>query len=253
MELRQLQLETTEMMGNVHEVLASNQIRHYLLGGSALGAVRHKGFIPWDDDMDIGVFRKDFEKTEQLLSDMGEQYVYEHAEKHIIPDAPIGHIRLKVDNHSLDQLPTIDIFALDRIPDNRILEKIQRICATAYHLCVLRRPSENRGKVNRIISKVITSLPDCILDGIQRILYTVIVHWNKKETKRIGNLFGYWTTKETVDKACFGEPELLPFENLVLPVPSKPDEYLRSLYGDYMQLPPEEERVSHHTQGQTLY
>ena len=71
MELRQLQLETTEMMGNVHEVLASNQIRHYLLGGSALGAVRHKGFIPWDDDMDIGVFRKDFEKTEQLLSDMG--------------------------------------------------------------------------------------------------------------------------------------------------------------------------------------
>ena len=82
-EIREMQLEIVSMMKEVDALFTEHNIKYTLLGGSVLGSIRHNGFIPWDDDMDIGVLRKDFDQAEQLLS-KNKKYVYETAEKHII-------------------------------------------------------------------------------------------------------------------------------------------------------------------------
>ena len=69
-ETRDLQLALLNMMKSFHEVCQENNITYYMLGGTCLGAIRHSGFIPWDDDMDVGIPRKDYEKLCRIAKDI---------------------------------------------------------------------------------------------------------------------------------------------------------------------------------------
>ncbi|MBP3206811.1 MAG: LicD family protein [Campylobacter sp.] len=129
--LRQMQLEMVKMIDQINKLFKENDIRYTLLGGSVLGAIRHKGFIPWDDDMDIAVWRKDFEKAENLLANL-KPYTYEFARKHIIPDAPTGHLHLINEKYTLELSPTIDVFALDMVPNNKIERKKVQFMANIF-------------------------------------------------------------------------------------------------------------------------
>ena len=161
-EIREMQLEIVSMMKEVDALFTEHNIKYTLLGGSVLGAIRHNGFIPWDDDMDIGVLRKDFDQAEQLLS-KNKKYVYEAAEKHIIPDAPIGHLHLVNEKYAIENSPTIDLFALDKVPSEKRARKRLRLIANLHHLSVLRLPPRNRGKIQRIIIKIILFFAYAIL------------------------------------------------------------------------------------------
>ena len=90
--LEELQQRLVEMLLAFQEFTQENGVTFFLVGGSALGAVRHQGFIPWDDDVDVAMMREDFEKMEHLMKMQGNrlgQFVSSPVEKHIIPDAPI--------------------------------------------------------------------------------------------------------------------------------------------------------------------
>ena len=245
-EIRNMQLEIVNMMKDLDKLLSDNKIKYTLLGGSVLGAVRHKGFIPWDDDMDIGIWRKDFETVENLLLNF-KPYFYETVEKHIIPGAPIGHLHLVNDKYPIENSPTIDIFPLDVVPESKKERKRLRIIAKIYHTCIVRRPPQNRGKLNKFLFTILFLIfPNSFWDRLQRIQLKKILAYNNSNSEYLGNIFGAWFEKEYFRKEIYEDLEYIPFENLNLPVPRSYDIYLKQMYGNYMELPPEEKRVPKH-------
>lgn len=245
-DLRQMQLEILNMADDVDRLLNENGIRYTLLGGSVLGAVRHGGFIPWDDDMDIGILRNDFDKAEMLLSQM-ESYQYECAEEHIIPDAPIGHLHLVNDTYQIENAPTIDVFALDKVPDDKRKWRRLRITANLHHLAVLGRAPKHRGKMNKLFFSLFFKIvPKKILRFLKTNTLKSITANNKHDYRWIGNIFGAYTEKEYFPADIYTEVVRMDFENLKLPVPKEFSIYLTQLYGDYMKLPPEEARIPKH-------
>ena len=248
-EIRQMQEELVRMIADVDRVLNENGIQYTLLGGSVLGAVRHGGFIPWDDDMDIGIFRKDFDRAEQLLLTLP-KYVYELSENHIIPDAPIGHLHLVDSTYPIENSPTIDVFALDGIPHNRKKWKRLRIIANLHHLTVLGRAPEHRGAINKLIFSLFFKItPKRILLFMKNKTLSIIKDNNKRDFDWAGNIFGAYTEKEYFPVTIYTELERRNFENLQLPIPKNYDCYLTQLYGDYMKLPPQEARIPKHRSG----
>ena len=244
--LREMQLEIVEMIKVIDSVFEQNEIRYLLLGGSVLGAVRHGGFIPWDDDVDIGIFREDFDKAESLLKNLS-SYVYENAEKHIVPDLPCGHLHLVNDLYPIDNSPTIDVFALDYIPEDKNVWKELRFYAYIHHVSVLRRAPRNRGLLPKIlIGTVLFFIPNKIWDIIQKKSLEKVLAYARGKKDFIGNIWGYWTEKEYFPANIYENTVKAKFENLMLPIPSEYDVYLTQMYGNYMELPPEEKRVPKH-------
>lgn len=244
--LRDMQLEMVKMIAEVDKLFKENDIKYTLLGGSVLGAIRHKGFIPWDDDMDIAVWREDFDKAEKLLSNL-KPYTYEFCEKHIIPDAPMGHLHLVNEKYPLELSPTIDVFALDKVPADDVSRKKLRFYAKIYHACVLRIPPKNRGKVAKILFTIFFAItPNFLIDKIQAIYKNKILNFPENSNEYRGNIFGYWTEKEYFKSEIYENLELAEFENLKLPIPKDYDFYLTQMYGDYMKLPPIEKQKPKH-------
>lgn len=245
-EIRKMQLEIVKMISEIDRLFKSNGIKYTLLGGSVLGAVRHKGFIPWDDDMDIGVFRPDFERVEKLLSDF-KSFVYERAENHIVPDAPIGHLHVVNDEYKIENSPTIDVFALDNVPENEKSRKKLRFYANIHHLAVLRRPPEHRGKLKRLaVQFLLKIISKKHWDKIQKKTFEKIMTLCNQKTGFVGNIWGFWTEKEYFPEIIYENITEHDFENLKLPIPADFDTYLSQMYGNYMELPPPEKRVPKH-------
>ena len=245
-EIRKMQLEIVYMMSDINALFNKNSIKYTLLGGSVLGAIRHNGFIPWDDDMDVGVFRVDFEKVEKLLSSM-KKYVYEPAETHSVPDAPIGHIHVVNNTYKIENSPTIDVFALDYVPDDKKNQKKLRFYANIHHLAVLRRAPKNRGKIKRILFQfLLNTISEKSWDKIQRLSLKKIMEFCKNQNTWIGNIWGFWTEKEYFPREVYENLVVHDFEGMQLPIPADYNKYLSQMYGNYMELPPEEKRVPKH-------
>ena len=245
-EIRNMQLAIIEMIKDVDILFKQNNIDYTLLGGSVLGVIRHKGFIPWDDDMDIGIMRKDFSRAESLLKSI-DKYVYESAEKHIIPDAPTGHLHFVSDNYPLEKSPTIDVFALDGVPKSNNARKLFRVLANIHHLSVLRVPPQTRGwKAKFIVTIILFCVPKRLMDYIQKISLYWIIEIGKKCKTCTGNIWGYWTEKEYFETKIYTDLIRMEFEKLQLPIPKEYENYLTQMYGNYMELPPVEKRIPKH-------
>lgn len=248
-ELRQFQLMLVEMMKDVDVIFKENGIEYFMLGGSVLGSVRHKGFIPWDDDIDIGIKREYFNEAERLLQHkLNEKYVYESPEEQSVPSAPIGRIYLKPkENQKIDDMPTIDVFALDGAPANIFLQKIQVWVGHIYNLCVYGKPSKNQGKFkNGLTHLFLFFFRKKSREIIKKFSLKYITHWSSVKSPYITNLYGYSNRKELMPMSYFVKPKYLVFEDMLFPAPNHPQEYLTKIFGDYMQLPKVEDRIPSH-------
>lgn len=245
-EIRQMQEELVRMISDVDRLLNENGIQYTLLGGSVLGAVRHGGFIPWDDDMDIGIFRKDFARAEQLLSQI-RPYQYEFADNLIIPDVPMGHLHFVNETYPIENSPTIDVFPLDTVPDNPRKWKKLRIIAGIRILVSIKRAPKNHGKFSKIVSLAFLKFaPKWLYGFLKRWSLKKILSYGNHGYRYTGNIFGAWTEREYFPTEVYAEHERKNFEGLLLPIPKDYNRYLSQLYGDYMKLPPEHERVPRH-------
>ena len=248
--LRELQLNLLEMLIKLDKILKENNIQYYLIGGSALGAIRLKGFIPWDDDIDIGILRSDFEKMEKILSEIKlNEMKYCKIGENIIQNAPIGYLYdMTNKDKKIEDMPTIDIFPIDGIPKSKLLRKIQKNFALIYHLSISQLEAKNRGEIIKIISKIILKItPKKFFKFYQKICKKIIVNWDIQETNYCANIFGQARyEKEIMPKKYFGNPKYVQFENMVFPVPELTHEYLTHLYGDYMKLPKISDRKPKH-------
>lgn len=255
-ELRRYQLKLNDMLSYLDNVCKENHLRYFITWGSCLGAVRHHGFIPWDDDLDIAMPRPDYDRLYTILkqSDQG-RYVICRPEPH----KPMGfHIMQLRDstttfiyNHSL-QLDTchgikIDICPMDGCPDNAILRKIQTIDCLLYGLFAAQREpnhapitiTHSAGNATRLIARLMLSvirspkLRDIIWQKAEKRLSRY--EYDKYENFRC-------LQSKPYPKDMFGDAYYIEFEGNMRPIPAKYDEYLTRLYGNYMELPPENKR-----------
>lgn len=245
--IREFQLGLLKILIELDKILKENNLSYFLIGGSALGAVRHKGFIPWDDDIDIGLPRKDFEKMEKIIKNKLKNDIkyYEIGNKKIIAP-PIGLITdWTGEENFLKFAHSIDVFALDNVSDNKIIEKIQNIFSEVYHLCIYRKPARNRGKLAYLFTKyILTIFPNFLLDFLQNFSKKIITMYKDKETKYVNNFYGM--NYEKVRKEVMETSILMDFEGREFPIPILYDEYLTTLYGDYMKIPDENKRYPKH-------
>lgn len=233
-----------------HKICVENSIPYYMLGGSMLGAVRHKGFIPWDDDMDFGVERQYFKKLENLLRSQLPDNFSLICRKDT-PNFFGGYIKIednrtlvKENNISYVYGVNIDIFPLDRTNDNfsvfsrnKAIDLLYRI--QNYRFYDLSKATGLKRKISKFLHFV--GLPhskDRIFEIIEKYLL-------KDRGDCLANYFGAWGLKEVVKNDIMGEPVLYSFEDTSFYGVSNYKQYLEQLYGDYNTLPPVEKQSNH--------
>lgn len=241
-----------DMAAILDRVCRENAIPYYMLGGTMLGAVRHGGFIPWDDDMDFGIPRDHFDRLRKLLDDALRGTPYRLNTYHNSPNK-INYLKM-VDTRTCirgawettDTGVNIDLFPLDCGPRPGFLT---RPFAAYIHLLLFVKDykqldaSPRRG-LKRLIADTLKCLPfrtDTLIAHIDR----CILRHSRSGASRCINYFGHWRAREIFSADVFGAPVDYAFEDMTLSGVTHPDAYLAQLYGDYMQLPPPEKRLAH--------
>ena len=260
-ELNEMQLMMLDMMKWFHSFCQENNIKYFVIGGTMLGAVRHQGFIPWDDDIDVGIPRKDYERLireKKSLFGGEKRYIFEsyHDGKRdfIYAYAKIydTHTTL-VENcrHHAKRGIFIDVFPLDGIGSSRedayknFLPIKRRVNFLMTRTCELRKSRKLVKNIAIVLSRL---LPGFLFDNhkfIAKINY-LCSERDFESSVFVGNLFGNWGKKEIMPKSYFGKPTLYKFEDMYVYGPEDYDNYLRNVYNNWCQLPPIEEQKSHH-------
>ena len=250
-ELRAIQLD---ILSEVDEFCKKNGIRYSLWAGTLLGAVRHKGFIPWDDDIDLMMprdgydrFAREFRSEKSVLQDLRN-------------DPNVIECFLKVYRKNTRMIDTqfgrnlwgiyIDIFPIDGVPDsyreqcNRIIklkEQLPRVCP--FYKTVPHNKALWFAKY--VIKRIAFPFYGSVLD-IKKKIETIAKSTPFETSSYAGVILGELGDREVVKKSVFDTYVDMPFEGKMFPAIKEFDIYLRALYGDYMKLPPVEQRVSHH-------
>lgn len=234
-----------------HQICTKHDIPYCMLGGTMLGAVRHKGFIPWDDDMDFAVPREHYEELATLLEkELPQDYrclTYSNCEQIKYPFIKIEDRRTCIDDKSLD-CPleekiglNIDVFPLDRCDKNSWRMKRVFFYIALQTLFFLESPTYSKPKA--LIKKLCQKLaPKERLYFVKK-LENAMLHAG--DANHIGNLIGRWREKETFKANIYQNLADYPFEHIALRGPKDYNTYLTQMYGDYMQLPPKEQQLVH--------
>lgn len=266
-ELNDLQRVDLDILAAVTALCERRGLRYYALGGTLLGAVRHKGFIPWDDDIDIAMPRPDYD---QLLSiaeeELGDRYVLQNYRTH--PDDPAPTYLTRVGragtlvSYGVAQeaklMPIwIDVFPLDAMPTHGALRmihkyrllwqrlKFQFSCYEANaHQHKTNRPAHERALMRfRELTKFGAEWdPAQVLAETERVARA----YDYGDEEWFVNLFGAYKFREMFPKSWFGEGVELPFEDTVIRCPIEYDRVLTQMYGNYMTPPPRSDRALHH-------
>lgn len=259
--LRDLQLKSLEILVYFRDFCEEHNLQFFLYGGTCIGAIRHEGFIPWDDDVDVVMPREDYEKLEKLWNQYSKEkkYVYCRSNKKINLKHPMITIRDKSTTYvrdyqrNLDVIHSVrlDIIPLDGCPDNNISRKIQLGWALIFHLF-------NREVTASSHFKYLTKISNGILKIIKNpnIRFKIWKYAEKKmtkysvneSTKYLTDLQSYFRImKIKYPKKYFEKAIYKNFEGFQMPVPVGYEEYLELVFGDYMQFPPMSERKPNHS------
>ena len=259
--LRKCQLLQLKIAKEIVRICNENHIPYFLVAGSLLGAVRHKGFIPWDDDMDIGMKREDYNRFIALASkQMKEDFFLQTWDVEKEYGSSFAKIRLNetlfVEKNSekanIHKGIYVDVFPFDNVPDNSFQAIMQRLSSTYYKHLLLnkcRYDYVNRSdRKKMLIVKFLKTLSifysyECIH---KRYLLTM-TKYNSVETKRViafggANLY----KKELLKREWVEKLTPLLFEGESFLCPMDYDAYLTHFYGDYMTPPPDNIKYQGH-------
>lgn len=256
-ELRHLQLVILQIAKDIDELCKKNDIDYYLLGGSAIGAVRHQGFIPWDDDYDIIMdsnnYCKFIDACRKQLDDK-KYYIQEG-----LVDWPSPFTKIKLRGTRFDE-PSgyvndtgergifIDVFMMDNASSLKLAQLWQYICAK-YLLCyyLLERGWDKTTILKRVLTLSAAPLK---ITFIRNFFVRQVERWKDKNTNFLAYFTGPYKYKQCFFKKEYFKSSIsLPFEDTELPVPVGYDDWLRHIFGDYMTPPPVNERLGHHLMG----
>ncbi len=254
-ELKKIQEIQIDLISEVDRICKKHGIRYNMVGGTMLGAIRHKGHIPWDDDADIGFLREEYEKFRAACKIELDPEKYYMQDFRDTPGYRWGYgklrrkgtafVRLGQEEMPYEQGIFIDLMPFDPVPDNPIARRIH------FATCFLFRKKfwSQIGKVReknpfyRFLYKVLNLIPE---KTVKKQFKTFIFKNANKKT-RLVRILTFPTPKK-----CFGynsswyeDLSLYPFNRLELPGAKDYDGYLNTKYGNYMELPPEGKRIVH--------
>ncbi|MCT3034569.1 LicD family protein [Pediococcus parvulus] len=265
-KLKDVQEVELDLANRFAQYCSANNLRYYMIGGTFLGAVRHGGFIPWDDDMDFGMPRKDYEKFKEAMIDREkvngfELEYYSLSPKYKYPFIKIvdRSIDLEIENGTEKQIVPcwIDIFPLDYIPSNNTKRKAQifklLFIRSLISMCNIKRinfKKENRPFYESLLMKIGSRIDFNRIFNLTK-LYQLYDKQLLKYKENDGdfwiNIMGSYKAKEIFSKTIFGLGKKYSFNNSEFVGPIRADDYLTGLYGDYMKLPPKDKRNHHHS------
>ena len=261
-----LQEKQFEMLKVFIGICEKHNLQYFLVGGSTLGAVRHKGFIPWDDDIDVGMVREEFDKFIQIAPKEFEgtefflqtwrsdpHFTYPFAK---IRNNKTTHIEDFFAHHQINHGVWLDIMPIDGYTDKDVPAKKcrGRLNWYVFHIYMAYLPAL-LGKFHKK-----TFFKDLFFNFVGLLFYPLnIAHFHQRRLDKMlhkypldkatlaGNHLYYFTGRiEALPPKIYLETTDAEFEGIKVKIPKDYDTYLKCLYGDYMKLPPEEKRVGHH-------
>lgn len=255
-ELRFIQLD---MLKYVKKVCEENNLKYYLCGGTLLGAIRHKGYIPWDDDIDIFMPINDYKKFLELMHE-NKSYTalnpYEYEDYYYIFSKLVDNRTKLVElgRVEIDKMGVfIDIFPLLGLPNdeeerNDYINNLRTLNDKRYkYFWTAWNYSGNKYKK---IAKTVLKFPGYIINKKRKTTektLKLMEKYNYDESENIGFvLSAYDPKREVTRKDVYKDIIKVEFEGELFNAPVGYDEYLTNLYGKYMELPPIEKRITHH-------
>ena len=245
-----------DIMCHFDQFCRDNDLKYFLLGGTLLGAVRHKGFIPWDDDADVGMPREDFERFKKLFNDKLSSFElvdFDISDQSVRPFARLYNKNVKVTFEAVDSFSEylwLDVFPLDGTFNNKYLSAAHIFLMTRLKGVLYMRHgrySADLHWLNRTVKTLVRwctfFMPKSWPCGLMRRVATLKAY---EESEMVGNLYGRWGKGEIVSKSVFGKGAQYKFNGELFWGPENSDAYLTSVYGDYMTLPKKENQVSDH-------
>lgn len=258
-DIKEIQDKLLEILLYFQDFCNKLDLTFVLAGGTCLGAVRHQGFIPWDDDIDVFMLRDDYEKLFELWNEYADTNRYEcvrSSEK-----VNIHHTAMEIkdcnttfiNHHSVDldinQGLMIDVIPLDGVAEGSVPKLVQIMDSMLYCCFNFQRLPEHKGKLTYFATKIALNIFHS-----SNVRYKIWKHCEKRLSRyNIDNHEfvasfgeGLKIMRQRFPREWFLHPGTAIFEGYEMPVPANTDEYLRISYGDYMTLPPVEERVLRH-------
>ena len=245
-----------EMLMHFDKICIDNNLRYSIAYGTMIGCIRHKGFIPWDDDVDVLMPREDYEKLLKMKYKNGKFEVRScrYSKDYFYPFAKMIDTRtvIKEPNRCEKEMGLfIDIFPMDYIPEEKFMSRfIKKSKKRSDFLLSLGMSRDSSNKNANIIKKLLRSTFYYAILPFKRRLLMVeekkYIKYNGTDSNLL--MCQFWKVSE---KTCFSDEIWnniirMPFENIEVSIFSDYDKMLRCIYGDYMQLPPVEQRVSPH-------
>lgn len=255
LSIKEIQKIDYEMVKEFVKICKKYKFKYYIIGGTLLGAIRHQGFIPWDDDMDIAMPREDFEQflvcaSKELPNNL-ELITFKNNKKYRYYLPRIINKKYEIVEKRYEKLNEksnifIDIFPIDGSPNNIFLRKIfylkimfYRMLVSMYYIDTI-EPDKKRNFLDKILIKIAKIIPIKKMVKPKKVLTKIdnLLKKNKFEnSKYVGTIMGAYRIREMVPKEYFGKPQKYKFEDTLLYGPEKYHQYLTHIYGNYQEIP----------------
>jgi lipopolysaccharide cholinephosphotransferase len=263
-DIEQIQNIEIGILKEFIRICDSNNIKYFLAEGSLLGAIRHQGMIPWDDDIDVAMFREDYERFIKIAP--GEIQAPYSISDFRIEEKYIDYItQMKDSEHQVcssyrkknDVVNVwIDIFVIDGMPKGKIRHFTHKYNLLFHKLLMMWSDLDHylvKGRKNRPLYEIIL-IKICQIFHFEKIIHTYKALESMDRCMRNvkiakdGNVINFmseykWRTE--FPASYYGEGREVPFEDMLVRIPDESEKILESTYGDYMKLPPESERYKH--------
>lgn len=256
-DLRRLQLEQLTILDELKRVCQKNGLTFYLAYGSCLGAMRHKGFIPWDDDIDVLMPVEDYDKLMKLSKEFKHPFFLQNNFTDPDHTLAIARVRKKgtacIEEKDMGlkchQGIFIDIYPQYKYP-NGTIKRIKIVVASIiYRILLAGSPPQNHGKIIKLFGNILLYLFS-IGGRDKNISKCLKILRENHNTDYVADLYGMDLTLTKVIKypeAWFSKPKWVIFEGRKMPVPTKPISFLKKRYGsDCMEIPSLDKQKSYH-------
>jgi lipopolysaccharide cholinephosphotransferase len=255
-EIQEIELA---MLDYVADLCEKNNLRYYLAGGTLLGAVRHQGFIPWDNDVDISMPRQDYDKLRSLMEESEGQkqykllrvtddsdYIYPYYK---VVDTRTYIVELSRNSHSSGLGIYIDIFPIDGLGDakSETVKQFKSVYKQCYRITSTAESYKNLSLYKKFTRFCWKSWFRVF--GREKNFEIAIDKLRENsfdDSSYIVSTFGIRGEKEIIKQEYFAKSIDVDFEGRKYKAPIGYDQYLKQMYGDYMKLPPENERIPNH-------
>jgi len=259
--LKKLQAKNLEIAKYFTQFCKENDIRVFLCGGACLGAIRHQGFIPWDDDIDLFILAPDFKRLQEIWPLKADTDHYSlcveskhYNDHHLSPTIRDNYTTFITKESCItdtNQGVALEICVLSACPKSLFSQKIQIALGAGASLFKAQRLPNRQSKLIYTASKILLGI--FRNDAVRYFLWSTMEKWATKAdkefesaeyVKELISMFPY--IKWRYPKEWFEEMVWVPFENTEMPIPKGYKGYLTKRYGNYMELPPEEDRHPEH-------